>query len=51
MCVKLKLLGSCDDEQCPYKHEGVIPLERYICLHALAVFYIIVSLIMVQLCL
>ena len=27
-CVKLKLLGSCDKDQCPHKHEGVIPVEK-----------------------
>ena len=28
-CVRLKLLGHCDDGQCPYQHEQVTPVEKY----------------------
>ena len=28
-CAKKKLLSYCDDDQCPHKHEGVTPVERY----------------------
>ena len=28
-CIRLKLLGNCDDDQCQYKHEGVTPVDRY----------------------